>query len=548
MLSAEGVQMPKGTGSTPQRMRRPRDGTRPAARDAVAAGALASPRSPGRSTRHNVTVQLAELAEAEGWTDLPAFHEYGRTWTHGEVHAAVASSATLLAELGVREGDRVMIALHDRIGFILAFLGAARLGAVAVPVNPRLGPKDYAFMVEDAAPRLVVCEEEIAGHFPTAPVLSVSELEALGPARQPAPPASLEDDALLYGQYTSGTTGQPKLVLHRHTDIAHYAQAVSHAALELTPDDVLYSVSRAYFSYGLGNTVFCALSTGASTALQPELPTIGAVSGLVARLRPSVMFAVPSFYAVLLAEGDPEVFGCLRVAVSAGEALTPSLQARTSAWLGIQVLDCLGSTEVGQLFVGNSVRSQRAGSSGHALPGFELSVRDESGEELPCDRVGALWVRGPTLMARYHNRPEQTASVLVGGWLRTGDRVAIDAEGFVHHHGRIDDLEMVGGITIAPLEIETLLAAHPDVAEVAVVTVPDAVGASRLRAFVVPTTGSAGSPELEAELVLLARGHLAAYKVPRSVHFVDALPRTPTGKLQRHVLRASWPPSPPPGG
>jgi acyl-coenzyme A synthetase/AMP-(fatty) acid ligase len=179
------------------------------------------------------------------------------------------------------------------------------------------------------------------------------------------------------------------------------------------------------------------------------------------------------------------------------------------------------------------------------LPGYEISVRDLQDEELPRGSVGSLWVRGPTLMAGYHNRPEETARVLVDGWLHTGDRVVVDADGFVHHCGRTDDLEMVGGITISPLEIETLLISHSAVAEVAVVAVTDAIGASRLRAFVVPANGCSGSPELEAELTLLAREHLAAYKVPRSVRFVDKLPRTATGKLQRHVLRAGWPqPSP----
>ncbi|HUZ19576.1 MAG TPA: benzoate-CoA ligase family protein [Acidimicrobiales bacterium] len=539
--------MPGGSRSTRRRvhLHPPRAEAQDERRDEPAWSPRGAALAPERSAQHNAAVQLAELAARSGWLDRRAYVEHERAWTHGECHRAVASSATLLAELGVREGDRVLIALHDRIGFVLAFLGAAHLGALAVPVNPRLGPKDYDFMVHDAVPRLVVCEEEIAVYFPGTPVLSASDLEREGPRQPPAPPAILGADAPLYGQYTSGTTGRPKLVVHRHSDLACHAAAVAHAALELTPEDVLYSVSRAYFSYGLGNTVFCALSTGASTALQPELPTIDAVSELVARVRPSVMFAVPTFYAVLLADGDPEPFRSLRVAVSAGEALSPTLQARASSWLGVPILDGLGSTEVGHLFIANTLRQRRAGSCGHVLPGYEISIRDLQDEEVPRGSVGSLWVRGPTLMAGYHNRPEETARVLVDGWLRTGDRVAVDGDGFVHHCGRSDDLEMVGGITISPLEIETLLVSHSAVAEVAVIAVTDAIGASRLRAFVVPASGCAGSPELEAELTLLAREHLAAYKVPRSVRFVDKLPRTATGKLQRHVLRAGWPqPSP----
>ena len=357
----------------------------------------------------------------------------------------------------------------------------------------------------------------------------------------PAPAASLPADALLYGQYTSGTTGNPKLVVHRHADPPWHAVAVSRGVLEIVPDDVLYSVSRAYFSYGLGNTLFCALSTGASAALQPEVPTIAAVTELVRTVRPTVLFAVPSFYAVLVAEGDRDSFGSLRVAVSAGEALSPTLCARARDFLGVPVLDGLGSTEVGHLFIANTLAQRRDGSCGVVLAGYEISVRNEEGAEVAPGSAGALWVRGPTLMTGYRNRPTETARVLVGGWLRTGDRVQVDAEGFVHHCGRVDDLEMIGGITVSPLEIEAILGSHDAVAEVAVAAVPDSRGASRLRAFVVTAPGHPCSAELEAELILFARAHLAPYKVPRSVLFVCELPRTPTGKLRRHVLRAGWP-------
>ncbi len=506
------------------------------------ARALTAPATPQSAAQgvayRNAAVELAELAAASGWLERRAFIESERVWTYRELYDAVASSSGLLAERGVAQGDRVLIALHDRVAFLLAFLGVARLGATAVPINPRLVPEEFEYIAHDAAPSLVVCEPELAPAFPGTPAVSGAELEAAGLSRSPAEPADPGDGAALYGLYTSGTTGRPKLVLHRHSDIRWHSAAVSRAALGIVPDDVLYSVSRAFFSYGLGNTVFTTLSSGATAVLEPGRPTVASVSALACRTHPTVFFAVPSFYAMLLADGDPGCFRSLRVAVSAGEVMSPALCARVSDFLGVPVLDALGSSEVGHLFIANTLERQRPGTCGVVLPGYEISVRDAQGEDLPPGSVGSLWVRGPTLMTGYHGRPEETERVLVGGWLHTGDRAYVDDDGFVHHKGRADDIEMVGGISVSPVEVETVLASHPHVGEVAVAAVPDHLGATRLRAFVVPGAGVSGSEALEAEIILLARRHLAPYKVPRSVQFVDELPRTSTGKLRRHVLRS----------
>ncbi len=492
---------------------------------------------------HNVTVWLEELARSSGWLGRVAYLDGDRRWSYEEIATSAAAAATLLAERGACMGRFVLIATQDRIAFVLAFLGAARLGAIALPVNPRLGPKQHAFMVADAKPTLVVCEDELTCHFPGVAVLSADELETLGPSQPPAPPASLPPGALLYGLYTSGTTGRPKLALHRHSDVAHYA-AVLRATLEPTPDDVFFSVSRAYFSYGLGNSLLCVLSTGVAAVLQRELPTVEAVSQVVARFRPTVLFAVPTFYAVLLAEGDARKFASLRVCLSAGEALAPALQEHAAAAFGAPVLNGLGSTEVGgPPFISHTLGNCRPGTLGKPMPGYELSVRDERADPVPPGAVGTLWVKGPTVMPGYHNRPEENAKALVGDWLVTGDLVSLCQDGEVRYHGRKDDLQMIGGISVAPTEIEGILSGHPAVEEAAVVALPDAIGATRLRAFVVLAPGQAPSKELEATLLQLVRTHLVAYMVPRSVTFVDALPRTPSGKLQRHVLRGGWPPA-----
>ncbi|MGH9062793.1 MAG: benzoate-CoA ligase family protein [Acidimicrobiales bacterium] len=498
--------------------------------------------APAEPAVANLAVQLAERADVSGWADRVAFREGRRAWTHRQVHEGAARAAGALAGLGAGRGDRVLLALPDGIGFVWSFLGAARLGAVAVPVNPGLSAGEHAQMAEDAQPAVVVCHPGLVPRFEAVekwrPVVVDGDalLRAMD-AGSPAPPAQVGPDDPAYAQYTSGTTGRPKAALHRHSDPRCYYEAVAVGALGIGPDDVLLSVSKAYFAYGLGNTVFFPLFSGASAVLWPELPTVDGLVALVGACRPTVLFAVPSFYAALSARGGPRPFACLRAAVSAGEALSPALHERVAAWLGTPVLDGLGSTEVGQTFVSNTLGRARPGTVGVPLPGYRVSVRDEGGAELPPGETGELWVQGPSVLTGYWRRPDATEAALSGGWLRTGDRATVDRDGFVHHAGRVDDMEMVGGITVSPLEVEGLLMSHPAVVDVAVVAVPDDVGATRLRSFVVLAPGAAGTPQLEEELLDLVRSRHAPYKVPRSVAFVASLPRTPTGKLQRFALR-----------
>jgi acyl-coenzyme A synthetase/AMP-(fatty) acid ligase len=238
---------------------------------------------------------------------------------------------------------------------------------------------------------------------------------------------------------------------------------------------------------------------------------------------------------------DRAVFSSVRAAVSAGEALPPALGQRTSALLGAPVCEQIGSTEAGHAFCANSVDDNVPGTVGRPVPGFRLALRDGDGAPVPDGVAGELWVQGPTLLREYLGRPEQTARVLVDGWLATRDLVVRGADGTYRHVGRADDMEMVGGITVSPVEVERVLAEHPLVGEVVVAAVPDEAGATKLRAFVVPAGAVPDPARLEAELLALARGRLAPFKVPRTVRVVPFLPRTPTGKLRRHVVRGgAW--------
>jgi len=488
----------------------------------------------------NLAAVLESRATDGGWAGDIAFLAGDRAFTHAEVHEGAARAASLLAASGAGRGDRVLIALPDGPEFAWAFLGAVRMGAIAVPVNPRLTASDHRHAAEDADARLVVCGAELADRFQKRQLVLAEGLEAALAGYPPHPPADMGAGDPAYAQYTSGTTGSPKAAVHAHGDPLAYFDAFARQAISMARDDVVLSVSKLYFAYGLGNSLFFPLLAGCRAVLHADHPRPDDIAGLARHHRVTVLFSVPTFYAHLVAGGTPDAWSSLRVAVSAGEPLSVALAGRARAFLGCPILDGLGSTEVGQTFASNTLQLWRDGTVGRALPPYRLSVRDDHGQVLGPGRVGALWVAGPTLLLGYLG--DAAGAEQEKAWLCTGDRAEVDGDGFVQLRGRSDDMELVGGISVSPLEIEAVLSRHPAVTEVAVAGVVGPDGASRLEAFVV--AGPAPAEVVGAELVALARAELAPFKVPRSVAFVEALPRTPTGKLRRFVLRAGgWGPA-----
>ncbi|MFJ1973286.1 benzoate-CoA ligase family protein [Streptomyces sp. NPDC087903] len=504
--------------------------------------AQAAPTPADAEAPGNLAAHLAALAERRGWTDRPAFHQGHRAWTHGEVHDLGARAAAVFAGLGVCPGDRVLLALPDGIAWVGAFLGAVRLGAVAVLVNPELPAAEHAFVAEDTEAVLCVTGPGLEERFSNRARLGADQLVALGAGAESAAAHPVDAHAPLYVQYTSGTTGRPKGVVHCHADPKTYHDLIGRRLLRITPDDVTLSVSKLYFAYGFGNAFVFPLFSGSSAVLVDRRPAPATVDELVARHRVTLLYSVPSAYAALVADrgsGHGACFASVRAAVSAGEGMPAGLGRQVTELLGAPVLEQIGSTEAGHAFCANSFEHNHPGTVGRPVPGFEVELRDRAGQPVPDGATGELWVRGPTVTPGYLNRPEETDRALVGGWLATRDRARREPDGTYRHLGRSDDMEMVGGITVSPLEVEAVLRAHPAVREVAVAAVTDGRGFSRLRAFVVPV--ATPSARLEDDLVGLARERLAAFKVPRSVSFVPSLPRTPTGKLRRHLVRqGAW--------
>jgi fatty acid CoA ligase FadD22 len=489
----------------------------------------------------NVAADLADRAERYGWSSAPAYLVEDRVWTHGEVHDLAAGATTVLIDSGVRPGDRVLIALPDGIGWVVSFLAAARLGAIAVLVNPELTVDDHAFLTYDCRPTLCVSESALESRFDPGTWLDVEHLLIRSVTAARARPQRVAAKTPLYVQYTSGTTGEPKGVVHDHCHLPVYYEAVGRRVLGISQRDISLSISKLFYAYGFGNALAFPLYSGSSAVLVSDRPTPDRVAELVAQHRVSLLYAVPTAYAGLVDRADPAAFESLRGAVSAGESLSASLGRRTAELLGAPVYEQLGSTEAGHAFCANGVDHNVPGTVGRPVSGYELALRDETGAPVSEGSEGELWVRGPTLLREYLNGSTDATKVVVDGWLSTRDLACQEPDGTYRHVGRVDDMEMVGGITVSPLEIEKILAEHPLVREVAVAAVTNQIGATKLQAFVVPTHLISDESVLESELIGLARKRLAAFKVPRTARLTTALPRTSTGKLRRHVLRTgAW--------
>lgn len=488
----------------------------------------------------NIDNHLLRQRLSEGRGNRVALRLDDRNVTYIEVDRAASGFASLLAERGVAPQDRVLIVMPDGLEYVAALFGVLRLGAVAVLVNPGLTPAAMGGIAGLARGSAVVVDQDYLDSFHQA--LDVSGIGrpievVLGEGFElpvvdlPTHDADASDPALWI--FSGGTTGLPKAVVQTHRSFANTTELYGKGTLGLTEDDVTIAVPKLYFGYAMGSNLFFPFSVGGSSVLFEELPTPEAVFERIARHRATVLVNVPSAINQMLAHPAASVqeISSLRVATSAGEPLPDTLYHQWKDRFGVELLDGLGTAEMWHIFVSNRIGEVRPGTLGKVVPGFEIKVCDDDGVEVPIGDVGRLWVKGHSLGLGYFENPEATAEAFRGEWFAGGDLVSIDEEGYVTHRGRADDAIKIKGKWFRPQEIESTLLDHPAVRECAVVAVIDAVGLSKPVAFVV------AEGVTEQELTDWALEHLEAYKHPRRVYFVDHLPQTHLGKVDRGALK-----------
>jgi benzoate-CoA ligase len=508
----------------------------------------ASPPTVAFPARYNAAVDLVDRHVTQGRGDAPAYRDDHGWYSYGELAARVDAAGAHLRQLGVEPEQRVLLMLHDAIEFPSLFLGAMKIGAVPVPVNTLLKPADFAFFLRDSRARAVVASPSLMPVLEAA--LAIDRPETLRhvllttalPPRAPTPvaAAATTPDDVAFWLYSSGSTGAPKAAIHLHAHLMRTAALYGQNILGIRPGDVIYSAAKLFFAYGLGNALTFPLSVGACAVLCAERPTPATVARIMRTHQPTIFCGVPTLYATLLADADVQRNGLspsLRVSISAGEGLPRHVGEAWRARFGSDILDGIGSTELLHIFLSNRHGDVRYGTTGKAVPGYQLELRGDDGMPVGDGEEGALWVRGATACAGYWNQRARSLETFIGDWTRTGDRYCRDGDGYYTYCGRSDDMLKVGGIWVAPFEVESALATHPAVLEAAVVGAPDHEGLIKPKAYVVLKPDHDPGLELEQALKAHVKDRLAPYKYPRWIEFVTELPKTATGKIQRYKLR-----------
>jgi benzoate-CoA ligase family protein len=460
--------------------------------------------------------------------------------TYRELEEAAARCRGALIARGVQPGDRVSLVMSDSPEMIIAFLGIMGMEAIAVPCSTLLPPDGLAYVFADSGAKLVIVSPEHLANAKAARAPGLVEIKDLLEKAEPAPLGSFDRDTPCLILYTSGSTGLPKGAVHRHGHLPWTVESVAKKVYGLRPDDRLFSVPRLFFAYGLGNSLSVPLGSGCSTILVSERPTPALIAETFEKYRPTVFFAVPTVFRMLLEyarQGNPLDASSIKFSVSAGEVLPVATWNEWKALTGTQIIETIGTTELLHAFIHNYRDNNRPGSSGVVLDGYEVKLTDEDGSVVEGAGRGALHAKGGSAIPYYHNKPEKTAETIHDGWVKTGDVYRRDAEGFYWFEGRSDDLFKCSGLWVSPGEVEDAVCKHPAVMEAAVIAEADETGGTIASAYVLLRPGHSPGELLEKQIKEEAAKSLPRYKRPQRIHFMTELPRTPTGKVQRFKLR-----------
>jgi len=483
--------------------------------------------------------------------------------TYAALWERVRRTAAGLRAAGVQPEHRIIMLMSDSPHFVTVYLAAMRVGAIPVPVSTMLRPAGIAELLRDSRARFLAVTSEFAAAAESAAALAPELIAVLADGRRGAPhelpesapsfPVYLLDDLAAHDPddfvydttadspafwlYTSGTTGTPKAAMHRHGSIPAVCETYGRRVLGIRPDDRCLSAAKAFFAYGLGNSVLFPLSAGAAGVLLPPASRPDLIAETAAKHGATLFFGGPTFFANMLRAGlPPDALAGVRLSASAGEALPAALYERWTGHFGIDIIDGIGMTEMLHIFLSNAPGAVRPGTTGVAVPGYDLKLVDEdTGREVTAaGQPGTLFVRGASTATGYWARYDASRLVFQGEWLRTGDTYVRDDDGYYECLGRTGDMIKASGIWVSPLEVESRLLAHSAVAQAVVVAAPDADRLEKPVAYVILVPGASAT---EAELIGYCREGLPSVKRPRAVVFTDAFPTTATGKVRRVELR-----------
>jgi acetyl-CoA synthetase len=462
--------------------------------------------------------------------------------------------------LGLTRGDRILLFLDDTPAYPAAFFGAVRAGFVPLLINTLTPPDLLQFYLADSGATVAVADAEFCSRF-NAEACKGTSLRTVVVVNGEAPdhaapqaciaagwlpqfPAGLGEadthrNEMAFWMYSSGSTGRPKGIVHLQHDMAYSDVAFAQNVLKLQPDDICFSVPKIFFAYGFGNSITFPFSAGAAALLLPGQPKPAAIFEAIERHRPTVFFGLPTLYTSLTrADGaDSADFSSVRMSISAAEVLSAEVFNGWKKLTGLEIVEGLGSTEVLHIYLCNHPEKKKLGAAGLRVPGYEIALRDKDGREVGDNEEGILWVRGDSSTPLYWNRPDKSAETIRdGGWIYTGDRFVRDSDGFHFFRGRADDLVKISGQWVYPLEVELCLADHPDIRECAVFAAELPDRRMTLKAVVVMNGRGFDQDETTKRLQDYVKAKLLPYKYPREVIFIDELPKTGTGKIDRQAL------------